>query len=479
MLEGKARSLRAPLLMVVMLAGVGLAAAFVGLFAPIYVEIMGESIVRLMALPILVVLGITLAVSRMALLILIVAIRAGADLVLDSSRTGVAGIQIGAGGIINGLVILIALLLMIERPGLLNRQIVVMWAPFFIIALVGVFVSPFTADAVRLYLGCVSNFAIFLSAVCFVRSQDDYKLCVRVVVWSALMPIAYGFYQFAAGTSLFGARIHSTFAHPNVYAFYLNMVMAMLLYMLKSKTFVMDPRIRMLWSGYMLLLLVQLLLTQTRSAWLACFALFAIYGLVFERKYLILVTVFPAIALTIPAVQDRLLDLDKGNEVVQYAQLNSFAWRVYIWESAMAWMEPMRWVTGYGFDAFKNYSNTFFPLAGGTSPGAHNVYVQLLFELGLPGVLAFIWLFAKMLVMLKPMAQIDRLATFTLGLVIVEYVIVAASDNMLYYLPFNWYVWFMLGGAYGVVRAVALAGAPHRGAERVPAGAVAATASRR
>jgi O-antigen ligase len=427
---------------------IALAAILVGLAVPAFVGAVDGSPTRALVLPALLLLGMLLVYSRVLLLTGILLMRASGDVFFDSTRLALGSIQIGVGGLINVFVILIALLLVAEKPALLPKKMFMPWLPFLLLGLCGVVLAPATGDAVRLYLAQVSYCAVFVSAFYVVRTPDDFKRCVRIVLYSSVLPLLYALADIALHGGVIGpngARLQSTFAHPNIFAFYLTLVVALGFYVLKSDTYALSGRQRAGLGAYLLLLLAMLALTQTRSAWLACGALFLGYGLLFERRYVLYMLVVPVLALAIPDVRDRLLDLGAGNEVKLYAKLNSFAWRLYIWESGLAWMRPSRYLFGYGIDAFQFYSPTFFPLAGKTHFGAHNLYVQWLFELGALGLLAFLWLFGRVLWALKRLLPQNRLAGFVLIALLLQYMIVSASDNMAAYLAFNWYFWFVLG----------------------------------
>jgi O-antigen ligase len=155
----------------------------------------------------------------------------------------------------------------------------------------------------------------------------------------------------------------------------------------------------------------------------------------------------------IPGVADRLGDLGKGNEVTTYAQLNSFAWRVYLWESALNSMRPLQYLIGNGLLAFRESSQEFFPLAGRVKWGAHSVFVQLIYEMGALGVASYLLVYLGVLRQLTRMLKIDKLGAFFLMVIVVNYLICAISDNMLDYLAFNWYMWFAVGAGCALVRA--------------------------
>jgi O-antigen ligase len=438
----------------VTLTGLAVTAVFVGAAVPLYVRAIDDGFVRMAAMPMLLLLCLLLVYSRQMLLLLIILLRASVDPVFDSSKFSLSGQQIGVGALVNAFVLLIAFLLVLEKPKLLPKgPVASMWAAFLIAAFCGVAISPVKVNALRTYLGLLSYIAVFASAFYFVRSPQDFRSCVRIVLWSSAIPSLYVFAEVATGGAHRGDgfRLQSTFSHPNIFAFYLTLVISLTLYLTKTAVGKQSAGIRAGLGFYMLFLLGLLLLTQTRSAWVACFVFFAVYGLIFERRYLLYLLFIPVAALLVPSVQDRLLDLATGNDTyVQYAKLNSFAWRKLMWESGLKWMQPNHYLVGYGLDSFRYYSPVFFPLAGNFNPGAHSVYVQLLFEIGAFGFLAYAWLYARLLGWMRSMARVDKLGAFVSIFLVVEYLLFSFSDNMLGYLSFNWYFWFMAGAAVAV-----------------------------
>jgi O-antigen ligase len=442
---------------------IGLLALATGLAIPAFVGAVDGNPARALVLPAVLALGMLLLYSRMLLLTTILMLRAAGDVFFDTTRLSLGSMQIGVGGLINAFVILIALLLVAERPALLPRKSAIIWLPFLLLGACGVVLAPSLGDAVRLYLAQLSYCAVFVCAFYVVRTPEDFKRCVRIVLLSSVLPLLYGVADIAvhgAVTGPNGARLQSTFAHPNIYAFYLTLVVALGFYVLKSATYSLSAGRRIGLAAYLGVLLVMLALTQTRSAWIACFSLFFAYGLLFERRYLLYMLVLPLLALAIPEVRERVLELGSGNEVRQYAKLNSFAWRLYIWQSGLGWMRASHYLLGNGVDSFAFYSPTFFPLAGKTHFGAHNVYVQWLFELGALGLAAYLWLFARLLWTLKRLLRVDRLCGFILIALVLQYLIVSASDNMAAYLAFNWYFWFVAGAGCALLSHAAPAPSP-------------------
>lgn len=431
--------------------GIVMLCLFIGAAIPIFAGVMGNQPGRLAALPAVLLLGVLLVYDYKKLLMLIILLRSVGDMALESTQFGVGDAHMGIGGLINLAVILIACLLVLEKPRLFPGRLARYWLPVLLMMGISVVISYEKTNAIKLYLGMLSYFAIFIIAVYTVQSVEDFNKAIRLVLWSSLVPTLYSFVDVALHMRDSSFRLQSTFSHANVQAFYLTLVLVLCLYMLKSPLFKIKPLGRVVICCYMPVLLGQLLLTQTRSAWLACFLIFVLYALLFERKYLLYLLLLPLVVISIPSVYERLMDLGKGNEVVRYARLNSFAWRLTLWDSAIRWMEPLRLVYGYGLDGFGHFSQTFFEKAGIRKWDAHNVYVQFLFDMGVVGVLCYLWLFARVLWTIRAFARLDRVSGFLLLAIVVQYLIVSFSDNMFGYLVFNWYFWFTVGGACSLV----------------------------
>jgi O-antigen ligase len=426
-----------------------LAALFIGLFSVIFVAVFGEKLSLILALPAVMIIGLLFAFDRYLLFMLILLFRPALDPILDQTKIG----GFGVGGVLNALVIFIAAIAFFQKDFKLRAMVLKTWAPFMFVLLLAVSYAPEFTPAIKLYLSLLSNAAIFTLAIALVKTQADYGRWMRIVLLSSLIPVFYGFIDYAHGGRFYadaGMRVASTFSHPNILAFYLMMMISLGFYVIKSKINYVSPTIKRLLPIYIIIMIALLLFTKTRSAWVATFAFFILYGLLYERKYLVLVMVTPLIALFIPDIRDRIIDLTQGNQIVTYGTLNSYAWRQYIWESGLNWMQPSHYFLGYGVEAFKHYSLIFFPLAGKIQWGAHSVYVQLIFDTGVIGLLTFIWLYGSLAFRLAQFYKTNKLMIFSAVVLIWQYTMIAYSDNMLAYLAFNWYFWFVLGATYSL-----------------------------
>lgn len=432
-------------------------AVILGIFIPLYLDALGGNMTTLLALPLLMALGAVFLIDRKALLLLILLTRASLDLVLESARSSSASHALGLGAIINAVVILLTIMLVFGNPKSIPKKTLTPWIAFFLVSVYGIAVSPQVGDATRLCLAWLSNLAIFISAFYMIRSNKDFRFYMRLILWSSVIPAVYAIYDIAANFGAAGesARLKSTFTHANIFAFYLCLVVFVGFYLIKTeknKSSAMNNAVR---AGYVLYLLALLVLTQTRSAWMACILVFAAYGVMFERRYLAYLAAAFLLSLLVPTIRDRLADLASGNELVHQAKLNSFAWRLALWSSALEWMSPRHYALGYGIGSFRENAPVFFNLSAGLNWDAHNVYVQWFFDMGALGLAAYLWIYARLLQFLRPLFAADRLAAFVATSMLVSYLLISLSDNMMFYLVYNWYFWFAIGAACALVHAQA------------------------
>jgi putative inorganic carbon (hco3(-)) transporter len=317
------------------------------------------------------------------------------------------------------------------------------WFPFLIVCAIATLYSPAQLDASRRLFSYVCDYCVFSLAFLVVRSDEDVLYFLKCVVLSSVLPLLYGFYEIVSGTDWFDeSRIQSTFSHPNMFAFYLVAVTGVMLFLTTTKQFQISPRLRLFLNLYLIPVLVMLVMTKTRSAWGACAVLLLIYGILRDRRVLIFMMIALPLAFLIPAVHDRISNLTTENDYIggSAIYLNSYAWRQLLWEGALSYISQ-RPIFGYGLHSFLFYSPEFFP-ATRHGTYAHNDYVQLLFETGIVGLLAFLWIFWRCAVWLNRYWQADANGATAAAAMILIYLICSSSDNLLEYLPFQWEFWF-------------------------------------
>ena len=143
----------------------GLAVLLTGLVAGAiavgFVDLVKGKLALVAALPFVFAMGMLLLADKRKLFFLILLFRASGDLVLETTRFGGG---MGVGGLINALVILLAMMFVFERPAALNKRALSIWGPLLAVAFAAIFHAPELKEAVRAFLALVSYMAVFVIA---------------------------------------------------------------------------------------------------------------------------------------------------------------------------------------------------------------------------------------------------------------------------------------------------------------------------
>jgi O-antigen ligase len=358
-------------------------------------------------------------------------------------RYGEGGMSFGA--VFNFAALFLATAAILRRHRLPLQVPALIWLPYLTIVCYSLAYTPDTVAGARLFFSILTFPAMFISAFVVLRSDFDTVLFFKCVVYSSIVPVLYGIYQL--GTNELGFRVNATFDHSNIFAFYIVAVLVSILYhnILASRT--STALWRYFSRIYFVLLCVMLLATQTRSAWIEVAFILLAYAVSVNRKFLLALPLVPLL-LYLPIVSDRLSDFNAGNQAAAAdvtrgeVVLGSYAWREVLWKYALADSENDR-LLGKGIDSFRYYSPHFFPLQLGAD--AHSGYIQSIYELGIPGLVAYIGLYVGLVLAIWRLRHANRrlanlMIAFVCGNLIINY-----SDNLPYYLDYNWYTWMIFG----------------------------------
>jgi O-antigen ligase len=391
-------------------------------------------------------LGIAFALGARRLALAVLLLRPSCDRIFDLIKSTL-GTGLGPGAALNALVICLAFLFVIESPGVFLAAIGP-WVGFLMTAFASIIGSPEPTTVLRECLDLTTYAAVFALPFGLVRSSEWALRCLFAALWSSVIPIAYTFVELAAGSAATeaGIRVSSTFTHPNIFAFYLVTLMGLILFMLSSVRISVSPLVRRSLVLYVPITGVLILLTGTRSAWICAALLLVIFCGLLDRRYLIAVLLVPFVVY-IPGIEERISDLGSGNVAVQYQALNSYAWRQTIWQNTWDWMmaHPAL-LFGNGLDSYSDYAPRFFVGAEpGEHIGPHNVFLQIFFELGLLGLVTYLFLFAVVFYKLIRGSIIDKPGSIMIIALVVSDLIFCYSDNMLDYVVIEWNFWFIVG----------------------------------
>jgi O-antigen ligase len=202
------------------------------------------------------------------------------------------------------------------------------------------------------------------------------------VYLSLAIPALVGAYQVATKTgfhvSAEFSRVRGTFDHPNPFSIYLTMLIVMgVALLLKIERRV----VKLLLIGAVALCSVFLLLTYTRSAWIATLAGLLVVAF-YEGKRLLPIMGFAVVlvVMLVPSVAMRFSDL--STQTTQSgAAGNSLVWRFEYWQQALQLSDNP--AVGAGLRTVQAETDV--------SKEPHNDFIRVYVETGLIGLSAYLW----------------------------------------------------------------------------------------
>ncbi|OKO75383.1 O-antigen ligase family protein [Bradyrhizobium sp. AS23.2] len=394
-------------------------------------------------------------VRHMTLAIML--IRPSCDRLFEWLRDASGG-HLGPGAAFNAIVIGMALVAILYVPALAFSTTFVAWFAFLLAAACSLLRTPDPEGGLRLLLALITYAAVFMIPHVVIKSCRTMSLCFTVAIASSVVPSTFALLELAMDPAILVGdhRLQSTFTHPNIYAFYLFSLVVLILFLNSTRRIALTIFMRRAMFAYAGYLLFLLLLTKTRSAWFAMLIVLVAYAIVIDRRWLLPMLILPALAVVIPGTSERLSDIESGTVAVGFEQLNSLAWRELLWRDTLEWLrDNPPGLLGYGLNSFQSYVPLFFSLldAEAGSPdvqeglGLHNGFLQIYFEMGLAGLIAFAFLMGTIVLRLITTFNKDFAGSFVMLMLCVGYMIVLYYDNLFGYLQFQWFFWFTVGTA--------------------------------
>lgn len=244
---------------------------------------------------------------------------------------------------------------------------------------------------------------VYLLIYTTVSTEKEKEKAVYAFLAGAVVTVVYGFFQYANAADmaadmeaqswvdperfpLLRRRMYSTLENPNLFGAYLLMIISILTaFTLRERA----VKRRTVFAVILLSLLLCLALTYSRGAWVSLAAIVLGLTLFYDKRFGLLFLLVPVVlAFYHGQVVERFLSLFSGEDT-------SVDLRFALWESTMAMIEehPLLGV-GWGayFLAYPDY-NFFIQEEGVLIFHAHNMYLNMLAEVGIPGGMAFLLAF--------------------------------------------------------------------------------------
>jgi O-antigen ligase len=381
---------------------------------------------------------------RINLTLILVAIlltRAGLEAPLNA-------VDIGIGGLLNFVVIAIGFAYISACAARAPSAVIFAWFTFLMCCVLFSVSSPAPMKFARMLFWLLTYCAVSVIPYYIVDSQKRMRDLQNVVILSSVPPAIAAVVQLALHAGRGEYRVTGTFTHPNIFGFYLVVVICSILLRLSALDRHNMGKRRAALSAYALALGALLIASMSRAAWVGAFLLVVSYVIFLDRRKLPLLVVGLVVLILVPSVHERVLNATQETEFIGTgAIMNSYEWRKALWEQAFTWIAKNPLLGHGGLGTFSYYAPQFFDYmpAEWDSTDAHNVFIQLFFEIGVMGPILFVaLLFAHALPLLRSIRYDTPNGVLGVTLCLI-YLTVCYSDNMLHYLAFNWYFWFLLG----------------------------------
>lgn len=279
---------------------------------------------------------------------------------------------------------------------------------YFVVATVSVAFNAVTLDAQRELMRLASYVCFYYVITDWIQTPRDTRALLKVLMVSSIAVALFGLYQVMIGgySAVYDVlypvqeelrqippwegRITSFLEHYNGLAAYINLVVPFCLVFALRGT---GPTLRTLSRWCMALASVALLLTQSRGGLLAYAAILMVsaYMLAPDRKTrmrrLVLVLVVCLLAAAVAG-----LFFQRLGEIDDYTTVS----RLAIWSGAFTVFARSP-VLGAGFGNLRPLMGGLLGLPEGWMGDAHNLYLELLAESGLAGLIAFAFLIVSAL----------------------------------------------------------------------------------
>lgn len=227
-----------------------------------------------------------------------------------------------------------------------------------------------------------------------IKTKKQLQGILVSFVLSGLVVCGYGILQYIFGWNTAQAwmdetmfsdirmRIYSTLENPNVLGEYILLVLPVSVALAWTRK---EPLTKLVYSGIAVLMFVALILTFSRGCWIGLLFAAAIFITFTAGKLWGLALVaLPLLPMLLPeSIINRFSSIGDMED-------SSTSYRVYIWMGTLAMIRDF-WFSGIGMgaEAFTAVY-PFYSYNGIVAPHSHNLFLQILVESGVVGILVFL-----------------------------------------------------------------------------------------
>lgn len=348
-------------------------------------------------------------------------------------------------------IIICSIIIFKNRKKIINLPALKILAFFLAAILISSFYSFDKNISFLEFIRLLSIYLIYATAFVQINSKEKFKRLIKAIIFSTILPVAVALYQFFNQTGLtvpfegVANRIFGTFAHPNLFAYFLVLPVTLIIInsTFKKENFYKD----FFYYIIGLLGLIALTLTYTRGAWLALIIVLIAIGVYRFKKILIIgiITVI-MIYVFIEPIYIRI----NNTFTDKYSSIN---WRINYWQEVYgdALTKP---IFGHGAGSAENFYLAKWGDKFAEEAAIHNDYVKLFFENGLIGLGLYLSIIITLLILLykkfkSAVTNGDKIISLSIISLSLAIFALSSADNILRDTALMWSYWAYLGGIFG------------------------------
>lgn len=267
---------------------------------------------------------------------------------------------------------------------------------FFLSIFMSAITSLFPRDSLNYLIYYFITFLTIIVIVSSINSSKELDILIKLIVFGTFLTAIYGIYQWKVvgievNPSLtdltinqgMGGRVYSTMGNPNVYGELLVLTLPFICPIILNEKSLLK---KIFWIIISLPILLIMIKTGSRSAWVAFAIAIFIFVFLWNKRYTPYLILLGIIALPFlpSSIYKRIMTIFNPNDT-------SLKYRKQILGPAFAMLRDY-WLTGVGlgsrvvniiYQRYKSFGLT-------TVAHTHNLYVQLWLEAGIAGLISLI-----------------------------------------------------------------------------------------
>jgi len=341
------------------------------------------------------------------------------------------------------------------RKTFLDKEI----AMFLIVCIISTLLSRnLSVSAHGFFSKTLEWFVVFYLAVEVFKEKKHFICALIVFMITSFATVIDGLLQYYflykdifRGQVLSDNRMTAGFSHANGLGAYL--IIWFFIALALFKIFNKNRSKLVLLLINLTLIIWAILLTGSRSAWFSIIAGIGLLLFIVRKRLFIVFTIVLLLCLFLYPIINKYIPA--GSRVNISAIESSFSWRAGIWQDSFKMIKE-RPLLGHGLNTymknFQDYRRKYLDAADFSHTYAHNCYVQMTVEIGVLGLLSFLWLiikyYYKLYERLKKYVILKKniLVIFT-GLIAstFSFLIQSFLDTNLYSLQLSLLFWLVVG----------------------------------